>query len=332
MCLPTDILVNVLSRLLVKVLCQFRCVSKERLKLISFEKHFIDSHRKTSLENPVLLFAYHYAVNRSNKEYSIGLSSVDVNGRFASCFRKPDDSSYSFFSVSCAGLVCMFRFNTSIRIINPSIQEIIKLPSHCGNFCEISVGFGFLESRNEYPIATLLCWPNNSVSEVWCEFFDLKEGEGNYGSCRNVGNYPFHIFDISSPTCSNGTIYWLGRDKNHIDNRKIMIALDLEKEEFNMVEYPEHYSSMAFLDIDIDCLSLVELKGCLCLVDNSSENLITDVWMLQDPKSQAWVKEYSIGFSALDDLEAVRCYPMDVREELFYISYSRNYTTRKLHL
>ncbi|KAK3022333.1 hypothetical protein RJ639_047038 [Escallonia herrerae] len=117
--LPTDILVNVLSRFPVKVLYQFRCVSKEWLKLISSDKHFIDSHRKTSLENPVLLFAYHYAVNRSNKEYAVQLSSVDMNGRFDSCFRKPDDSSYSFFNLSCAGLGCL-------SLVDNSSEDLIK--------------------------------------------------------------------------------------------------------------------------------------------------------------------------------------------------------------
>ncbi|KAK3014856.1 hypothetical protein RJ639_007957 [Escallonia herrerae] len=191
-------------------------------------------------------------------------------------------------------------------------QEFLQLPKHCGQCNEKSVGFGFLESRNEYRIASLLSRPNNDDTELWCEIFDLKEGEGNSGSWRDAGKCPFRIFEISSPACVNGVIYWLARDKDHLDNKILMISLDLEKEKFSSVRYPDHISSLDFLEFSIDQLSLVELKGCLCLVDNSSENLITDVWMLKDTKNQTWVKEYSIAFGTLNDSVTVCCNPMDV--------------------
>ncbi|KAK2980486.1 hypothetical protein RJ640_007742, partial [Escallonia rubra] len=291
-----DVLSNVLSRLPVKTLCKLKCVSREWLKLISSDQHFLDSHSKVSQQNPFLLFTFHCFVNRRNKEYAIQLSSVDVEERFYSYFRKSGDSFYTYSSISCAGLVCMFRLNTSIHVINPSIQEIVKLPNKCGCFVERSVGLGFLKSKNEYKIASLLSRPSHSDGEIWCQIFDLRDGEGSSGSWKNIGSCPLQVFEISSPACSNGVIYWLFQDRNHLENRQQMIALDLETEEFHMVRYPEHYSSK---NVGLDCLSLVELKGCLCLVDNSSEYLITDVWMLKDPRNQIWAKEYSIGFLAL---------------------------------
>ncbi|KAK3014857.1 hypothetical protein RJ639_007958 [Escallonia herrerae] len=144
--LPLDVLSNVLSRLPVKTLCKLMCVSREWLKLISSDQHFLDSHSKVSQQNPVLLFTFHCFVNRRNKDYAIQLSSVDLRERFYSYFRKSGDSFYTYSSISCAGL----------------------------------------------------------------------------------------IFKISSPACSNGVIYWLFQDKNHLENRQQMIALDLETEEFHM--------------------------------------------------------------------------------------------------
>ncbi|KAK3022331.1 hypothetical protein RJ639_047036 [Escallonia herrerae] len=195
-------------------------------------------------------------------------------------------------------------------------QEFLQLPKHCGQCNEKSAGFGFLESRNEYRIASLLSRPNNDDTELWCEIFDLKEGEGNSGFWRDAGKCPFRIFEMSSPACVNGVIYWLARDKDHPDNKILMISLDLEKEEFSTVRHPDHYLSMDSLEFSLDQLSLVELNGCLCFVDNSSENLITDVWTLKDPKNQTWVKEYSIGFGALDNSVTMccSCNPMDVRD------------------
>ncbi|KAK2971701.1 hypothetical protein RJ640_007739 [Escallonia rubra] len=193
-------------------------------------------------------------------------------------------------------------------------HEFLQVPKHCGQSNEQSVGFGFLESRKEYRIASLLSRPNSDDTELWCEIFDLKEGEGNSESWRDAGKCPFRIFEISYPACVNGVIYWLARDKDHLDNKILMISLDLEKEKFSSVRYPDHISSLDFLEFSLDQLSLVELKGCLCLVDNSSENLITDVWTLKDAKNQTWFKEYSIDFGTLDDSVTVRCNPMDVRD------------------
>ncbi|KAK3022332.1 hypothetical protein RJ639_047037 [Escallonia herrerae] len=279
--LPLDVLSNVLSRLPVKTLCKLKCVSREWLKLISSDQHFLDSHSKVSPQNPVLLFTFHCFVNRRNKEYAIQLSSVDMKERFYSYFRKSGDSFYTYSSISCAGL-----------------------------------------SKNEYKVASLLSRPSHGDGEIWCQIFDLRDSEGSSGSWRNIGNCPLQVFEISSPACSNGVIYWLFQDKNHLENRQQMIALDLETEEFHMVRYPEHYSSK---NVGLGCLSLVELKGCLCLVDNSSEYLITDVWMLKDPRNQIWVKEYSIGFSALEDYLVVCCYPVCDRDgELLLEASSRD--------
>ncbi|KAK2971700.1 hypothetical protein RJ640_007738 [Escallonia rubra] len=311
--LPTDILINIFSRLSVKILCSCKCVSKEWHQVISSNQHFMESHRIFSLKNPVLLFTYHYHSKKNTDEHTISLHCSHVNGMFYSHFTK-DDHFYSYSFLSCAGLICMFRLNSSFSIINPSIQEFLQLPKHCGQSNEQSVGFGFLESRKEYRIASLLSRPNSDDTELWCEIFYLKEGEGNSGSWRDAGKCPFRIFEISSPACVNGVIYWLARDKDHLDNKILMISLDLEQEKFSSVRYPDHISSLDFLEFSLDQLSLVELKGCLCLVDNSSENLITDVWTLKDAKNQTWFKEYSIALGTLDDSITVCCNPMDVRD------------------
>uniref|UniRef100_A0A5B7BYK0 F-box domain-containing protein n=1 Tax=Davidia involucrata TaxID=16924 RepID=A0A5B7BYK0_DAVIN len=314
--LPRELLMNILSRLPVKTLCKFRCVSREWRNLIS-DRHFINLHSDRSKRKPKLVFKrfkLNYDSRRNSYQVAIQLSTVDAKeGNLSNKFTKVVDERYINSWVPGSNLLmCVVCFK-SVYVCNPSTEEVVKLPDPCHLFIYQSFGFGFLPMRNEYKLVHL--WTQYD-GRLACEIFTLEDGrESNSGSWRLTGFCPSFIWEGHSPVSVDGVVYWLGWDQDEPEDNKHLVSLDLYTEEFRIVPYPSHFSSVTFIDVDLDFMSLVELRGCLCLVDNVSMNAVMNVWMLKDRENLIWEKLYSINFNGLDgDDDCLFCSPMDDRD------------------
>ena len=77
--LPRDIKFDILSRLLVKDLCKFRCVSKYWCNLIS-NPTFLDFYHERSRDNPQILMMNDSKTDE-NEQQLIHLTSMDLDGK-----------------------------------------------------------------------------------------------------------------------------------------------------------------------------------------------------------------------------------------------------------
>lgn len=188
--LPLEMTVELLSRLPVKTLYRFKCVSKQWLSLLSSSGpgSVKDLHDKHPPKIPFLIKwddglsyqcpfrtkwddALNYQSQYKNimGDKAVNLCSyVNFEGveKFQKLFKLDSANPVScyFDMASCHGLVCIVGFSghvescriKEVHVCNPSTQEAVKLPD-CPNAAHLvcRVGFGYLSYTNQYKI---VCW------------------------------------------------------------------------------------------------------------------------------------------------------------------------------
>ncbi|XP_059646702.1 F-box protein At1g11270-like [Cornus florida] len=291
--LPRDLIIEILSRLPVKVLCKFRCVSKHWLGLISFDECFLSRHRQLSKSNPLLLYrSYSSGQTTEEKKHKVmvDLTSIDMDGTCDNKIRAPTGGPIYTFT-SCGHLIflrCMYR----LYVCNPGTREFVSVPRASLTDPYYTVGFGYLCGSNEYKIVHLF-FQESFVSDegMACEVFTLRDGEGvDSGSWKRVNDCPYKVWTDRLPVCVDGVIYWMVSEQSNS-----IVLFDMKTEEFGVISYPGWYS-----ELDSNSLFLVGLNGFVCLVYCLAAKSTMDIWMLKDCKNSIWVKGYSISLSATE--------------------------------
>ncbi|CAK9160230.1 unnamed protein product [Ilex paraguariensis] len=281
--LPCDLIIEILSRLPAKFICQLRCISKSWRAILSpFDPVLQTLHRNLSNSTPFLFFFY-------ISYHGICFSSFDTRGQLRNQFTKHISSPVWTWQF-CQGLLC-FVCSKHIYVCNPSTQELLEVP-YSFNLRDIyNFAFGYLPSTNEYKIVHWFSDTDiNHIEKIVCQIFTIKEGGPNpHGSWRVVGNSPLFRSVHRFPLCMNGSLYWIV-DKNENKGNPMKIhRFDLAREEHEIVLTPK-----AFLGSCHDTVCLLLIKDSLCLVDFSPWMPTIDIWMMKDQSNQIWVKEYII--------------------------------------
>ncbi|ESQ28785.1 hypothetical protein EUTSA_v10019649mg, partial [Eutrema salsugineum] len=261
--IPEELLIEILTRLPVKSLMRYKCVSKLWLSLIT-SRYFTDLFLKSSSHGR-RFFAYlvdqetriKYALLASSSDHDHSDTTVSVidqdlamskiEGRFVSVAR---------------GLAC-FTSQKSVRISNLHTRQVVELPELISATIvnnNMSNYFGHDPVNDEYKV----------LSVVW----DFSNEEGVLRSEHQV------LITI------NGVLYYIAS----LDaDRCVVMCFDLCSEEFNLIELPNeipywwYYSFKGF----------IIYKGKLALFTHSS-NLsysISEVWVLEDAKKSQWFEK-----------------------------------------
>lgn len=282
--LPDEIIFNILSRLPVKTLCKFRCVSKQWLSSIS-DSHFKRKHRDCSKNNPRLL-----VVNYKTESFYLPVEvfTTDIDGLNHHNFPIFDSKFWPLRSRRDNHLIC-FTDNNKFYVWNPSTQEVLSLPQHTPSIRHaLTVSFGYMPLSNEYVLIHLL--------DIGCELLKFSDGSARNCCWKPVeSNCPLRVDDFSQLFFENA-FYWMQEFSAESIEPIFIIRFDLEKEVFDTVSTPEgwSYTYYAFA-------RLVELKGFLCLVDYESEyDTQMNIWMMKDLENQQWFKEYIIDYTLLN--------------------------------
>ncbi|XP_012833178.1 PREDICTED: F-box/kelch-repeat protein At3g23880-like [Erythranthe guttata] len=160
-----DHIEEILSRLPVKSLLRFRCVSKSWRALIS-SKRFIKAHLEHSRKDTTN-FTRHVIVSTSTPPGGIRLKHCSLPPLF--CGLVADSSDVDFpitnrvgsvcIRGNCNGLVCVVIDKKHIYLWNPSTRKFKEMPhadadvdSNSDDTTKAIIGFGFDESNEDYKV------------------------------------------------------------------------------------------------------------------------------------------------------------------------------------
>ncbi|KAK4430145.1 F-box/kelch-repeat protein [Sesamum alatum] len=290
--LPEEIIVEILTRLPVKSLLKFRCVSKSWLSVIS-SPQFIKTHLRF------------WAKDATFSKYRIMLTISDPGFNLKHCSVRSlmCEPSTEAFNIdyprkhryravwvvgSCNGLICIAINEKDLFLWNPSTRISTKLPpvevKMTPGFYNI-FGFGYNESSDDYKVLGIFCAFGNvgvyqsvvklysSKTNSWKRIEDFKGGEPLDDSGKFAGG-KLHF----------STIRQIG-----LDFRWDIVSLDLDTEEYGIVEQP-NYGEGLFES------SLGVVGGCICILCNY-EKVRADFWVLKEYGiKESWTKVVSIPY------------------------------------
>ncbi|KAK9144953.1 hypothetical protein Sjap_004856 [Stephania japonica] len=268
---PPEIMECILSRLPVKSLARFRCVSKSWLKLIS-NPDFIKSHLKQSnLSNDIKIML---------KSDSIIYSLDIVDGNMVVDPQRPYEASLwdedDMILCSCDGLLYMHCLDYNFKCIwNPSTRERTILPD-CSpppsgkdiDYMEASYGFFYDPVTNDYKVVEIHYYDSkheDTLSEVRVYSFPSN-------SWKVITEFPYACIP-GTGQLTNGTLHWVAHRCGESEDSQLVISYDIRSEEFQEVPLPE------FKDDQVD-LGVEVLAGSLCLLRYGKVPL--EVWVMKN--------------------------------------------------
>ncbi|KAH6834531.1 hypothetical protein C2S53_004113 [Perilla frutescens var. hirtella] len=285
------IIEEILSRLPVKSLLRFKCVSKSWRHLIS-SKRFVKKHLKISTRNTSLA---KYRVLLASDGATLSQCSL------LSLFNKPDIKALEFNfktefdhinSISlvgcCNGLVSILLNREDFILWNPSTRISKKLPRADDNmlFSDTACyGICHDESSGDYKIF----WSASFDYESVCKLYSLKSN-----SWKKT-----NVLDLSlcceRGKLASGKLHWEMIDHCDTDNNESsdteevensrweIIAFDLSREVYETVGQPRCYSEGRF------CPYLGKLEECVSVLCHYG--YFIDVWVMKEyGVKESWKK------------------------------------------
>ncbi|OVA11390.1 F-box domain [Macleaya cordata] len=307
--LPDELVVNVLSRLPVKSISLFRCVSKSWCNLFS-DPAFINTHLNHAIERNnfriILKRCYLYSINFGASSKSSSPSScdddddeeeeeeaVEIDFPFKSGRFKVDIlSSYN-------GLVCISPDKDKFDVIciwNPSTKEykklstplpVIKFPFLPRGLRDVGYGFGYDRKIEDYKLVRIL-HIYGSGSEV--EVYTLGSN-----SKKSIGHIPYELdFPSQTGVFVNATLHWIATPATYFGHRgsPVIISFDIVDQRFQEVPQPEE--PLDYDNNEFYVRTVGVLRGCLCLL-GCLNMVCVDVWVMKDYGARdSWTKLFTI--------------------------------------
>lgn len=310
--LPSDIIYEILSRMSVKSLVRFRCVSKLWCEYID-SPYFATIHSKRAVEEEepalVMLQATHDRCYPKKQPPIVSFHNTIVSKHDnATCLLEVKEDSFLEFTCykqsseyplhvvlgSCNGLLYLSqdqcdKFN-SLVVINPLRKECFELPPMDKKpdwrlSYEESCGLGFDDSSNTFKMVCV--FPRIEI-DVGEENLDLIRknlctmvhvlGTNLWQEVPQVPSYPI----TGKSVFAHGCIHWLVthfiREAKH---GKKVICFDVRKEKFRVINYPPIKTQYRSVLFD----KLVDLHGEVGYVYHNVNNCM-EAWVL---KKKEWV-------------------------------------------
>ncbi|XP_030444930.2 F-box/kelch-repeat protein At3g06240 [Syzygium oleosum] len=211
-----DIIIDILSRLPVKSLMRFKCVSKRWWSLIS-DQHFVKLHlQRLILEN----MTPSQKIIRSNPLQTIDYEALDndeVNDHVVVESHDLGRDEPWGLAGSCHGLVSL-AVDDGFLVYNPTTKESRKLPgSNLVAEHEFFHGFGYNSATDDYKIVHgAFFTANDGSKECGLEIFSLRSG-----SWRRVLSQDVPKLD-GVGIYLNGAVHWI---VNHGSGNRINQAI-----------------------------------------------------------------------------------------------------------
>ncbi|XP_074319041.1 F-box protein CPR1-like [Silene latifolia] len=290
--LPLEPITEILTKLPVKSLHRFKCVSKTWNSIITSSK-FIKQH----LHQTLISNTNNNIIISNNSIFSSAISTVKlpfdkVNHALNNIPHCPP----VYISGSVHGVLLLVDSpKQTLCLFNPSnkTQRLVPpAPSQkpaCDDFENLEVfGFGYDSVTDDYKVVRLVEW-FDSGSGLCRETSVYSMRNDSWESVNDETSVSYTLEEINAVAVDE-VLYFVVIST---DYKSVMKCFDLRTSTFSLVDFPE-------LDSDSGkTMSLRSLCGCLCLlvsyhkhrVGLDFEFLYADVWEMNDYK---WVKLFSI--------------------------------------
>ncbi|XP_026449675.1 F-box protein At3g07870-like [Papaver somniferum] len=224
--LPSDIVLDILSRLPTESILECKFVSKPWKNVVkhpSFSlKHL---NHLNAFDSGKLSFIFRDPQPYPYTEYDESLNRLKTT---RINFIPPTEN--CCILGSCNGLICFFAWfkdhYSPAYICNPITREYVVLPEV--NVRYMLTGFGYIPSTNEYKVVSV-CNQKGDQKFGNVQVYTLGSGIG----WRNLGSIEIKISYVSQPgEFANGAIYWVDKEEGTIH------AFDLAVEEIRIIPSP----------------------------------------------------------------------------------------------
>ncbi|XP_049374406.1 F-box/kelch-repeat protein At3g23880-like [Solanum verrucosum] len=295
--LPAELITEILLRLPVKSLLQFRSVSKSWLSLIS-SPEFVKNHLLLSASNKDYT---HYGVMFKVASSAIhvvtvcSLSSLlhhpvkeaidlDYPGKY------PKDHRYPRIVGSVNGLICLanslFNGVQELFLWNPSTRKYNRLPNYRlhrprGHCClqehrgKCNFGFGYNELQDDYKVVGIFpAYKSTQLCRFEVHIYSLRSN-----SWRRINDSAWEFLHVPGKLV-NRKLYWL-------QNRGNISSIDLGNEKWTEIEKPFSFKEYGYFVLGV----LGSDLSVLC----NYKNFHADVWIMKDYEAKAsWTKMLTI--------------------------------------
>lgn len=253
--LPSDIILNILSRLPTESLSECSLVCKPWQNLIYYDRslaHMLsrriydqDSVDAVTSGKASFLYLFNSVKGHTllkHLEYDDENSEKPLKFEIAKFIPVHDHYPVEIIG-SCNGLVCISVFSGKkgtikdpIYICNPMTREFVCLPKLTDKFSRgdyVVSGFGYHPSTNQYKVVRIYCHAASKKKPFvgLVQVYTLRSGNG----WRNLEDITYKLHpSVSNEILANGALHWLDEDGK-------IVKFDLSDETFSVLPTPEDF-------------------------------------------------------------------------------------------
>ncbi|XP_071703979.1 putative F-box protein At3g20705 [Rutidosis leptorrhynchoides] len=293
--LPTDIIVDILSRVPARYILRFKSVSKSWYALFQ-NPNFISKHFQNQSSVPSFLFPPEKSTTpTSTSDHTVGLILSDSSYKSINFSIEIDISkSFDIYGI-CNGLICMsvFPLGSIILLWNPATRVFKDLPispihrPQADRLLLVVLGFGYDDVVMDYKVFRIVYF-GNQMHQV--EMFSLCTNSWREIKTR----VDFIIYEAACRVFLNGKFHWaaFGFVDNH--NTKLIVYFDLRDEVFNYIMLPKFEFEGCigqYIDAHWQVVAMKESLAVIAWSENGSGVVIFEVWVLKEYRVvSSWTK------------------------------------------
>ncbi|PRQ30953.1 putative F-box domain-containing protein [Rosa chinensis] len=286
--LPLDVIAEILAKLSVKSLLQFRVVCKSWCSLISSHQ-FVKKYLSQVTTSPSRLIMNPFGLVNDLTFYHLHDSIVVCE---SSIDFRIEESEYCVMG-SCDGLVCVKECHHGMIFLwNPSTRcaKILPCTSEVhGKVYELGWKYGFGHDCNSDDYKVLTLSPEENTLDKM-EYFSYKSMMYTLGtdSWRRIRDSPLGcVFVDKSATFVSGALHWMADQEPSLT--RVIISLDLTSETYIEVPQPDYEYSSELAEVGAS-------RGCLCLLAYDNDEYY-DIWVMNEyGVRESWTKSIKIPF------------------------------------
>ncbi|XP_026398337.1 putative F-box protein At1g32420 [Papaver somniferum] len=301
---------EILSRLPVKSLVRFKCVSKGWQSMISNDNYFIDLHlsrTKTRSSSSTLFVIVRTAEERTVVSMDL-LNDVPAVIRFPIQLTRQEGilkpvnglicSYYKDFDLGRTA-VCIRNFMT--REETPWIEVPTENTKKKVYFQTIEHGFGFDVTTKEHKVISIRQTHIKASGKMFCYIVCkvMNVGRKHYSAWRMIDDFPAYMIQ-GNGIFVNRSLYWLGRssiptsncqNKSHTKYigrlSQVIVAFDVPTEQFRSIPIPNFIMNQTdgWYSFKSRVVYIIEVDGHIALIDQLENIQIAKLWIFDEDGS-----------------------------------------------